>query len=354
MRKIAISLIIAFILVATAGINAAETEVNGRLYTYWNMDLTDGSDNFNEFALDRAYVTVKSKLSDYTSVRITTDLREANVGSNVYNVVLIKYAYLDWKPAFGNGVVKFRFGLQPTPYIDKMNKLWGRRYLEKTVGDHQEFLTTSDLGAGLVFSLGEKGKVGYIAANVWNGTSYTSITELNKQKDFSGFVYLTPLKDNPDFKRTALQGQAYFGTQNRTFWLGEVASDYDRLLFSFGGLLAYRNTFDVGGDVNFNSQGQGPDTEDLKETGYSFFSTIYFEDLVADESFLRTLNLFGRVDLYDPNTDADNDAETLVIGGIECVPVSGFKASVNIRSMSYQDEDEGSETFVYVNTLFKF
>ena len=34
-----------------------------------------------------------------------------------------------------------------------MNKLWGRRYLEKTIGDHRQFLTTSDLGAGLMVNL---------------------------------------------------------------------------------------------------------------------------------------------------------------------------------------------------------
>ncbi|UCE25798.1 MAG: hypothetical protein JSU74_07090 [Candidatus Zixiibacteriota bacterium] len=351
MKKTAISLAIVLVLGLVSGTMAGETKVQGRLYAHWMMDLTDGAGNFNDFGVSRAYVTVRSKLSEYTSVRITTDIRDAG-GFGGYSIVL-KYGYIDWKPAFANEVVTFRFGLQPTPYINAMNKLWGRRYLERTIGDDRVFLTTSDFGAGLKFAFGDKGSLGHIAANVWNGTNYTNVDERNKHKDFSGFVLLTPLRDNDDFVRTAIQAQAYIGTQNRVIGVDEQASDWDRALFSFGGLLAYRNTLDLGGDINFYATGQGPDTEDIKETGYSFFGTLYLEDFVPDESLLRTLNFFGRFDMYDPNTDADDDAETLVIGGVECVPVHGFKASVNIRSVSYQDDSQG-QTYLYLNTLFKF
>ena len=352
MKKFAVVLALSLLVLGSLPVHGAETEVNGKLYAHWMMDMTDGADNFNEFALGRAYVTVKSKLSDYTSVRITSDLRET--GSFDGYSVIIKYAYLDWKPQFANGVLKLRLGLQPTQYIDKMNKLWGRRYLENTVGDLHHFLTTSDLGAGVIITLGEKGKLGYIAGNVWNGTSYTNVEELNKQKDFSGFVYFTPLKDNPDFKRCAILAQAYVGTQNRNFGDFLNSSDYDRSLFSFGALLAFRHILDIGADINLNSKGQGAGTDDLKETGYSAFATIYLEDLIANASLLRTLNLFGRMDMYDPNSDVDDNGNTLIIGGVECTPVKGFKASVNLRTLSYQAEDVDSETYVYVNTLFEF
>lgn len=370
MKKIAIALMFAVVLTAFAGINAADTKVSGRLHSHWMMDLSDGAESFNAFEITRAYIDVKSKLSDYTSVRVTTDLRGADVdGSEVYNIIL-KYAHLDWKPAFGDGVVTFRFGLQPTPYIDVMNKLWNRRYLAKTIGDEKKFLTSSDLGAGLLFDLGEKGKTGYVAANIWNGTSYSDIEELNKQKDFSGFIYVTPLADNPDFERSAIVAQAYTGTQNveiGTMLLDDgvtevqlEGSDYERTLFSLGGLLAYRNTFDVGIDINFFKKGQGRSSvdgtvlDDISQSGLSFFSTLYLEDLVAGDSPLRTINLFGRMDMYDPNTDVDDDGSTQIIGGVECSPVKGFQASVNLRNVSYQAEGADSDTFLFFNTLLKF
>jgi len=352
MRKIAIGLLVIFALATTASVFAADTKVNGRVYAHWMMDLSDEADSFNDFGLSRAYVTVGSKLSDYTSVRITTDLRES-AWFEGYTIIL-KYAYFDWKPAFGHGVATFRFGLQPTHYISSMNELWGRRYLEKTVGDLHGFLTTSDLGAGLMINLGEEGRIGNIAANVWNGTSYMDIEELNKHKDFSGFLILTPLSENDDLKRTALMGQVYFGTQNREIDIDEAASDWDRLLLSFGGMLGYRNTLDLGADINMYSLGRGPGIDDLKRSGFSFFGTLYLEDIVADGSPLRTLNFFGRMDMYDPNTEVDDNGNTLVIGGIECVPVNGFRASVNLRSKSYQAEDVDSDTYLFLNTLFEF
>ena len=370
MKKITIVLLIASVLAPAAGTSAADTRVGGSLYAHWMMDLSDDAESFNEFELTRAYIDIRSKLSDYTSVRLTTDLRSSEVdGSEVYNIIL-KYAHIDWKPAFANGVMTFRLGLQPTPYIDMMNKLWNRRYIVRTIGDDRKFLTSADAGAGLIFDLGKEGKSGHFTANVWNGTSYSDIEEMNKQKDFSAFIYLTPLADNPDLERSAFQAQAYIGTQNEeigTLLLDDgvtevelEGTDYERTLFSFGGLLAYRNTFDVGVDVNFLKEGQGRSEvdgtalDDVSQRGLSFFSTLYLGDLVAADSPLRTINLFARVDMHDPDTDIDDNGSTLIIGGVECAPVKGFKASVNVRSESYQAENVDSDTYLFFNTLFKF
>ena len=96
---------------------AAETTVHGRLYSHWMMDMSDGAESYNDFGLSRAYVTVKSKLSDYTSVRITSDIRNAG-GFSGYTIIL-KYAYMDWKPKFANDMVNLRFGLPDARYLGK-------------------------------------------------------------------------------------------------------------------------------------------------------------------------------------------------------------------------------------------
>ncbi|UCD63019.1 MAG: hypothetical protein JSW34_09695 [Candidatus Zixiibacteriota bacterium] len=349
-RKTVIAAMMVLLTGAVVG-EAGETTVGGTLFAHWKMDLTEAA-GASEFGLSRAYVTVKSKLSERTSARITADLREAD-GFDGYSIVL-KYGYLDWKPGFGKGVYRFRFGLQPTLYIDEMNKLWGRRYLMKTVGDLRGFLTTSDLGVGAMLDLGEKGRAGHVALNIWNGTSYTDIEERNRRKDLSVFARFAPLRGRPDLERSAIQGQVYVGALNVAPGEGEEISDYDHSLFSIGGLLAYRRTLDIGVDVNFYREGQGPGADDLKQTGHSFFLTLYLSDLVAADSPLRTLNFFGRVDMYDPDAYADDDGETTVVAGVECVPVSGFKASLNWRSTSFQADDRDSAKFMYLNTLVAF
>ena len=337
---------------------ATETSVHGRLYTHWEYDMTDGAGGMNDFGLGRAYVTVKSKLSDQTTVRITSDLRQSTIDDNgkvrTRYYVIIKYGYLDWTPAFGKKIFKFRFGLQPTPYIDFQNKLWGRRYLAKTVGDMNKFLTSSDPGISAHIALGENGKIGSLALGVFNGTSYSDLGELNKQKDYNLFAQIKPLINSEDLKKSAIVAQYYKGTQNVAFDdTTKVAGDYKNDIISVGALLAYRGLLYVGADLNWHTEGQGAGNDEMKESGASFHGTLYLSELVDGSSALRTLNLFSRYDTFDPNTNTDDDVEKLLIVGVECSPTKGFKASVNIRSTSF-DDDSTTEKQLFINTLFKF
>jgi hypothetical protein len=254
-------------------------------------------------------------------------------------------------------VLKLRIGLQPTPYFDFQNKLWGRRYLAKTVGDMQQFVTTSDVGASAHLALGEEGKYGSLALAVFNGTSYSDLGELNKQKDFNIFAQINPLVNSEDLKKSAIVAQYYKGTQNVAFDDTTLASDYKNDIISVGALLAYRELLNIGADLNWHTEGRRVDTTrtttEIKESGTSFHGTLYLGELVKESSVLRTLNLFGRYDMFDPNTDVDDDAEKLLIVGVECSPTKGFKASVNIRSTSF-DDDSTTEKQLFVNTLFKF
>ena len=141
---------------AASKASGSKTTVNGRLYSHGVVNFDD-EDNHSEFGVSRAYITLKSKLADYASLRVTTDLRTID---DKYNITL-KYAYLDWQPGFTSGMAKMRLGLQATQYIDQMNKLWGRRYLEKTVGDQRKFLPSSDLGISTIVGFGPKSKYGF-------------------------------------------------------------------------------------------------------------------------------------------------------------------------------------------------
>ena len=336
LKNLILAISVCFLTTASV-VKADDTKVSGRLYSYWGMDISDGGDNANEFALGRAYLTVRSKLSEFTSLRITTDLREAQDtdGNTQYNIIL-KYGYIDWRPAFANEALKVRFGLQPTPYIDYQNKLWGRRYLSKTVSDINKYLTTSDLGISLNVELGMDEKLGQIAVALFNGTSYSKLGEKNSQKDFNAYGRLNPFWENNDFKRTTLIAQFYYGTQNIIISNLVEASDYSRQLISIGGLLAYRNTFDIGLDLNWYTTGQGPNTNDLSQSGLSIHTTLYFKDAQGQDLAMRNLNLFGRIDLNDPNTDLADDGNIYIIGGIEMVLTKGFKTSLNIRSRSFE------------------
>lgn len=329
---------------------SAETTVGGRIYGQWMMDLSGGADNFNAFSMERSYATIKSKLSDQTSVRITSDLREID---DKYDIIL-KYAYFDWKPSIGKASLTFRMGLQPTLYIDEMNGLWGRRYLMKTIGDELKFLTSADLGATAIIGLGEKSRLGFVSLTAFNGTSYSSVTENNKQKDLNLVARVTPLVSDPNLRNSALMAQFYSGTQNEVIPDSISASDWKHQIISAGGLFAYDSTVDLGFDLNMMTMGAGPGTSDIKSNGFSFFGTLYLAGFSGESSLLRTLDLFARADIYDPNTNVDKDGRTMILGGVECSPVKGFKASVNYRTISFQADGVDSQSGIYLNTLVKF
>jgi len=344
MGKLRIALAV-LLLVCTMA--AAETKIKGELYPQWHMDFSAGADQYSEFELTRSYVTVTSDLNEQTSVRFTVDLRSTS-GYNGYDIVL-KYGYVDWKPTFSERVA-FRLGLQQTMYIDIMSKLWGRRYLEKTTGDLNGLLTTSDLGASANVNFGSTGMATLNVA-VFNGTSYTDVNDQNKQKDINGVLTIKPVQNNPDFKNSTILGQVYWGTQNEDFSGGLDPDDYRKSLVSIGGILDYTDRFSVGLDANWETLGDGAGNPDMDASATSIFATYFLGRNSQEGSFMKNLNVFGRVDFLDPDGSVSDDGETYTILGVECVTSANIKTSLNFRLVTYEDSAISGLSFLYFNAL---
>jgi hypothetical protein len=86
----------------------------------------------------------------------------------------------------------------------------------------------------------------------------------------------------------------------------------------------------------------------------SFWGELYLSGVLPPTSFLRTLVLFGRADIYDPNTSVSKDGSTLIIGGIECAPVKGVKAAAGYKQSSFQASGINPLKFLFVDTEIKF
>lgn len=346
--------------------DASAISIHGKLYSHGMADFSDGDDSHSEFALSRAYITMRTSLADFASLRVTTDFKTFD---GKYNII-IKYAYLDMKPGFTQGIAKLRLGMQPTQYIDHMNKLWGRRYVSKTVGDEHHILTSSDLGISTIVGFGQKSEYGFASLALLNGTSYSDVGENNDRKDFNFVTVVTPLKHVKPFSKSTLMFQFYSGTQNELLndlesvdtsaspWDTTVttvsASDWKRQIVSVGGLLAWNSTLDFGFDLNYATVGDGPGHEAIKTRALSFFTSFRLKKLAGHSAFAKTLNFFGRMDLYDHNTHHDDDGETATWFGVECSPVHGFYASLNYQMVGFEDDALDSENMLYLNTQFKF
>jgi hypothetical protein len=156
----------------------------------------NGTRSSNQFQLDRAYLNVKAKVADRTSIRLTADVYRP--GGNAGYTMRAKYAFLQydyWTNNQGlmgaNGQV--RLGMQQTVINEQEEQFWPR-YVAKIAVERAGYFSSADLGASTTLSLG-KG-AGELFAMVANGPGYTT-PENDRFKDYSARLTLTPLGSTP-------------------------------------------------------------------------------------------------------------------------------------------------------------
>ena len=378
------SIIVALMVLFAFSVASAEKEVKvgGQIFAQWYYDMSDTLDfsrsnvdfeNYSAFSIERAYLYAKAKLSEKTSGKVTVDVNPDNA------YIRLKYAYINWKLfSQENFDLSTRLGLQGTPWIDEMNVVWGRRYLEKTPTDQLGMETSADFGLSFGSNFGEEGKWGYAKLAFFNGTSFDDPGEDNPTKDINLAVFLAPLNANPDFAESKIGFQVYSGTLNSYNDSLDVKDDYKKSMISIMGNLQYRKLFAIG--VEYDSYkspqildivdmgfGTWPDMSDNKVAAIALFGTLWFADLAENTPLLQTTNLFFRYMMIDPDAD---DHEIIPPGGInfetsanefifgiECEPVKGVAAALDYRAEKIKDiplMDDISNSYLYLNMLLAF
>jgi hypothetical protein len=264
-------------------------QVSGTVFIRYLKGLTNTS-FVNNFDLNRAYVTIKSKLGDNADAKVVLDSQRSTGMLDTF----LKYAYVDLKntiPAdlIPGVTVNTRIGAQPTYWSSWVDKILGLRVVASSMVGLDGGVTTTDIGLGV---LGKGSIEGMPAVNylltALNGSSVYA-TETNSGKTIAGRV------DSEVYPgvTVALGGQ-----------VADLESDGD-----YGGrlanaLVAYKA--DQGAAYAEAMYGQGA-------LGYSV-AGIY--NLGAMDGALNAYNVFGRVDIYDPNRNTDNDGRTRLYAGM--------------------------------------
>lgn len=146
---------------------AAETTVGGRIYASYSFDLSEGAEYFNEFDVDRAYIDVKSKVTDRVNIRITTDVgRLADGEADAKMLSYLKYAYLEVNEVAPG--VKLRFGMAGLGLIATHEDFWGHRWVEKSFTDRSKLHSSSDIG---LHAIGLHGQLSWQGGLI-NGSGY--------------------------------------------------------------------------------------------------------------------------------------------------------------------------------------
>lgn len=287
------SLISSFILalgVSLAGEASASefkpsVKMKGKIFGSWGMDLSEGADSFNEFAINRAYLTALGQLSEEFMARVTTDVGYVKGSDDTKLRVYLKYAYLEWKDALPG--VKLRIGAAGTGLVGLHDKFMGRRWIEKSYTDRVKLLSSSDYG---IHALGKHmdGMLSY-QVSIMNGEGYGKV-ETDKAKAIQTRVTVDPLAGGSSGMKLPISGFVSY----------DVGAEDTNMVAA--GVLGFG--FDYGKAwAEYVMAKEG----DLSASGFMVTLVPEFGDVASG---------YLRFDSLDPNSDVEDDEVTKLYAGV--------------------------------------
>ncbi|GBD90743.1 hypothetical protein BMS3Abin04_01462 [bacterium BMS3Abin04] len=231
----------------------------------------------------------------------------------------MKNALVAWQTDYG----KFVFGLQGMNMFNVEEHNWGYRFIEKSPMDLNHFASSADLGFGYYNKFAKKFNV---SALVTNGGGYKKV-EKNDYKKFSFQAFYGDAKIS--------KGGYNVGTSLSLESFDYTAADTSTQTKTvLGGFAAYSTgTLRIGAEYDFANSGG----LDVTETILSAF---------ANYKLSKVTEIFGRFDIFDPNTNVDNDGYSYIIGGVNFVPAKGFSIAPNVKIKTPQTGNTNTTYFV--------
>jgi hypothetical protein len=269
-----------------------QVKAGGVLFAHYGYLLTDGADGYNEFAIDRAYVRADAQITKRLAARITLDadhMKATDASGAPLDTkyrVFLKHAYLEVKDLFPG--VKLRAGMVDTPYTPFYDAFWGNRYITESFAKSQKLLETADLGVG---AWGEHGK-GLVAWNLslLNGEGYGNV-EVDGGKAVQARLTVDP--PAPGGKQgLPVSGFVSYNTHAAT----------DTATLTWAGATGYKTGWIVAwGEI------LGTSTDGTDGLGYS---------LTLNPKLPKVAGIVARYDHFDPDTADDDDANTVLLAGV--------------------------------------
>jgi hypothetical protein len=334
-------LIIAFLLFSTliaADTQSAGTElpkglqgisIGGTYYlSYQAGQEANGARNYNRFSVNRGYLTVKKTINPLISARITLDTYQDNNSGNSKGsfVVRLKYLYAQFNLPSGAFFTEpiVEIGMAHTPWLDFEEKLNPYRMQGTMFVERAGVFGSADLGFTFVTLLGGKisddyqkrvsngfpGRYGSFAWGLYNGGGYNAF-ENNQSKVAQARLTIRPLPD----VIPGLQA-SYFGTFGRSNQSSQEdvsndttgESDISKWNTSILMLSYEMPILTLTGQIVTGKGNQKGDwAEEVNYQGYSFFANL---------KLVKHWKGMVRYDVFDPNTDNDDDAyNRMIIGG---------------------------------------
>jgi len=162
--------------------------VSGVVFGNYQYHLGGQSKDFNQFVVDRAYVTVRATVGDRTSARVTADVFQS--GDQNGWTIRAKYAYVQYDLVKGGPwATSVRGGMLHNVIVEHIEQFWPR-FVSQVPLERSGGFASADVGAAALVAL--PGRVGELYAHVVNGPGYTR-RETDRFKDVAARLSLTPL-----------------------------------------------------------------------------------------------------------------------------------------------------------------
>ncbi len=345
MKKV---LCLLFAVVVFSGITSAQEnnpKFSGLMFGdyFYNASASNPANkDLNGFQFRRIYITTDYTISDNFSSRFRLESDQIGLkGGNTEWGVMVKDAWLKWKNIFrGSDLV---FGISPTPAFDVSEGAWGHRYLEKTIMDLNHIVSSRDLGVDLKGKFDENGTAKYW---VKIGNNSGNSPEVNKYKRFYGSLEFDP---SPNFIITVYGDYAASPKIYDSFSNDMV----DNSAFVGAGFLNYRQKghFSVGVEGYLKSQQNNTVNSDTtalaNQSGFGVSVWAYVD-------FSETVQLVGRFDTVDPNTNMDNDGTNMILAGLQFNPTKNVSITPNVQVFTHQASGVDSDVTPRITFFWEF
>ena len=147
--------------------------ISGLAFFDYSLELGEDDDNANAFEMSRLYINFKADLGDGWHARATPDISKREAPPDDFLQARLKYAYVQKDDVFAGS--RLTLGLGSTPWVGYVDKLFGQRFITKSLTDRKfgaaTVLNSADLGAMLDGKL-DDGSIAY-AIGIYNGEGYS-------------------------------------------------------------------------------------------------------------------------------------------------------------------------------------
>ncbi|GMV37556.1 MAG: hypothetical protein AMXMBFR61_20640 [Fimbriimonadales bacterium] len=302
--------------------------ISGRAFLRYGYELASSKDDFNEFAVDRVYLTFKSKVSDKSVVQYTLEggeIRDSEYrlsGGNLEKTsttmdVETKYFFYEVTDAlYRSGFV--RVGQAPQPWVPFQEDLWGYRVQGTVFSDRSGYLSSTDLG--LSFGGAIPDGYGTWHAAFVNGEGWKS-PERGKHKDFHLRVTAFPFaKSREEVKNLFVSGFVSTGAYDDVI---SGPRDRQRAIVQLGyrkagsGYLGaeYLWASDPADKMKARYPSLGARSGQVSDAlGYSLYGVVNLGTFGGGAD-ARKWDILARFDHLDPDDEiADNNVERWIFG----------------------------------------